>query len=131
MKGPGFRLDLDVRRLWECPACGKRLKMPGEVTQLACDCRGENSPPMRLVEPLRRTESPFDHVGYAAQKRIDAALRKPYGPSLPDEIEGSDADLRPPEEALPETTHAIDADAGPEGDPTESPETRGEGGEPP
>lgn len=121
MKGPGFRLDLDVRRVWECPACGRRLKMAGDVAQVACDCRGETSPAMRLVERLRRTESPFDHVGYAAQKRIDAAIRKPHGPplpesdeereSVPESIVGSDADLRPPEAALPETTHAIDADA--------------------
>jgi hypothetical protein len=68
---------------------------------------------MRLVESRRRTESPFDHVGYAAQKRIDAALRKPHGPSLPEEIEGSDAVLRPPEETLPETTHVIDAEVPP------------------
>src|SRR6478736_3191295 len=93
MKGPGFRIDLDVRRLWECSACGRRLKMPGDVAQLTCDCRSDNPPVMRLVEKLRRTESPFDHVGYAAQKRIDAAIRKP------------------PEPLLPETTHAIDADA--------------------
>jgi hypothetical protein len=108
MKGPGFRLDLDVRRLWECPACGTRLKMPASVVQLDCDCRGESSPAMRLVEGLRRTESPFDHVGFAAQKRIDAAIKKPHGP-LPLEEERSAGDLRPPEESLPETTHELDA----------------------
>ncbi len=128
MKGPGFRLDLDVRRVWECPACGKRLKLSGDVTQVACDCRGEASPAMRLVERLRRTESPFDHVGFAAQKRIDAAIRRPHGPPLPESdeerqtvpesIPGSDADLRPPEATLPETTHAIDADAPPILEPT-------------
>ncbi|MDQ3333136.1 MAG: hypothetical protein M3552_21225, partial [Planctomycetota bacterium] len=79
MKGPGFRVDLDVRRVWECPACGRRLKMQGDVTNMSCDCRGAGSENMRLVERLRKTESPFDHVGFAAQKRIDAAIRKPYG----------------------------------------------------
>jgi len=139
MKGPGFRLDLDVRRVWECPACGKRLRMAGEVTQLACDCRGEASPAMRLVERLRRTESPFDHVGDAPQKRIDAAIRKPHGPPLPESdeeqetvpesVEGSDADLRPAEASIPETTHAIDADAAQGAGETEdsgSRETEGE-----
>jgi hypothetical protein len=112
MKGPGFRLDLDVRRLWECPSCGRRMKFGGSVTQVDCDCRSDKPLAMRLVEKLHKTESPFDHVGFAAQKRIDAALRKPHG-TVPEEIDGSDADLRPADVALPETTHAIDADAPP------------------
>lgn len=78
MKGPGFRLGLDVRRIWECPACGRCLKRPGDVTQVDCDCRPEAPVAMRLVERCHKTESPFDHVGFAAQKRIDAALRKPH-----------------------------------------------------
>ncbi len=75
MKGPGFRLDLDVRRVWECPACGRRLKRLGNVAQLDCHCRPGNPVAMRLIEPRHKTESPFDHVGFAAQKRIDEALR--------------------------------------------------------
>ncbi|HEX6985251.1 MAG TPA: hypothetical protein VF170_07735 [Planctomycetaceae bacterium] len=117
MKGPGFRLDLDVRRVWECPACGRRLKTSGDVVRVDCDCRGDSPPAMRLVEKLHRTESPFDHVGFAAQKRIDAALRKSHAAEPeevePEEVDESDADLRPPDAALPETTHAIDADAPP------------------
>jgi len=111
MKGPGFRLDLDPRRAWECPACGKRLKMPGDVTFLICDCRSDNPPFMRLVERVRKTESPFDHVGFAAQKRIDAALRKSPNcdASASDDAEGIDI----ARSALPETTHEIDADAPP------------------
>ncbi|MGC1276520.1 MAG: hypothetical protein WBC44_22700 [Planctomycetaceae bacterium] len=78
MKGPGFRLDLDVRRIWECPECGRCLKRSGGVTQIDCDCRLDAPVAMRLVEKCHKTESPFDHVGFAAQKRIDAALRKPH-----------------------------------------------------
>ena len=97
MKGPGFRLDLDMRRIWECPACGRRLKCPGEVTQIDCDCRPEAPVAMRLVEKCHRAESPFDHVGFAAQKRIDAALRKPHAPSG----EETPADVVPPAEETP------------------------------
>lgn len=142
MKGPGFRLDLDVRRMWECPVCGRRLKFTGSVAQVACDCRVDTPPIMRLIEPIHRTESPFDHVGHAAQKRIDAAIRKPDGSCEADAREefddeelrqaaGVDAtsagelnaesppledaaeDRRPPDESLPETTHELDADAPP------------------
>jgi hypothetical protein len=36
MRGPGFRLDLDVRRTWTCPQCGAVRKAMGEVTTLEC-----------------------------------------------------------------------------------------------
>ena len=124
MKGPGFRIGLDCRRTWECPACGRRLKLHGHVASFSCDCRGAGSEAMRLVEPLHRTESPFDHVGFAAQKRIDAAIRKSHAEDE-DQVndvssdaefnEGlaDDADLRPTDAALPETTGEVDADAPP------------------
>lgn len=97
---------------------------------------------MRLVEPIHRTESPFDHVGHAAQKRIDAAIRKHDGScdvDVRDEfdneelrqaagvdsmgagelnaghppLENAAEDRRPPDESLPETTHELDANAPP------------------
>lgn len=87
---------------------------------------------MRLIERLRRTDSPFDHVGFAAQKRIDAAIKKPHpGDEVhADDISSDakfnagladDADARPTDAAIPETTGELDADAPP---PTaeESPE---------
>jgi hypothetical protein len=124
MKGPGFRIGLDCRRTWECPACGRRLKLHGDVTAISCDCRGPGSETMRLVEGLHRTESPFDHVGFAAQKRIDAAIRKPhpgdetYSDLVTSDAEfntglGDDADARPTDAAIPETTGELDADAPP------------------
>ena len=79
---------------------------------------------MRLIERLRRTESPFDHVGFAAQKRIDAAIRKPHCSDGSHTAEVSsdaefnegladDADVRPTDAALPETTGELNADAPP------------------
>jgi hypothetical protein len=49
-------LNLDVRRLWECPKCGRRIKLPGDVVTQFCRCGGESSGEgawMRLVEPKR------------------------------------------------------------------------------
>lgn len=41
MRGPGYRYDIDIRRLWECPACGKQMRLPGHLTYKWCRCRDE------------------------------------------------------------------------------------------
>lgn len=54
MKGPGIRIDLDVRRLWRCPRCGDERKATGTLTARTCsrpDCAGVW---MKLIEPLRK-----------------------------------------------------------------------------
>jgi len=47
-----MKLNLDVRRRWECPECGRTVKRHGDITSLACDC-GDVAVSMRLVEPQR------------------------------------------------------------------------------
>jgi hypothetical protein len=54
MRGPGFRNDLDVRRLWRCPSCGTERKIAGDVTTVACHC-GSRPTLMELIEPQRRS----------------------------------------------------------------------------
>ncbi len=49
MKGPGMRLDLDVRRVWKCPACGKEARTDGRSVSKTCPCTREGVA-MRLVE---------------------------------------------------------------------------------
>jgi len=39
MKGPYERLKYDLRRVWECPACGRQLRTSGAVTALVCPCQ--------------------------------------------------------------------------------------------
>ena len=62
MKGPYERLKYDLRRVFECPICHRRVRMPGSVTSVACTCRGdvsagETRPMMKLVEDgPRRTD---------------------------------------------------------------------------
>lgn len=54
MKGPGIRIDLDVRRLWRCPRCGDERKATGTLTARVCpraECAGVW---MKLIEPLRK-----------------------------------------------------------------------------
>ena len=38
MKGPSGRLRLQIRRLWQCPACGRREWTSGQVVTRACTC---------------------------------------------------------------------------------------------
>jgi hypothetical protein len=61
MKGPRGRLKHDVRRVWECPACGKRERTGGQVVTRLCPCQADAAPPrqtwMRLVEERPRGEA--------------------------------------------------------------------------
>ena len=61
MKGPYERLKYDLRRVFECPRCGRRVRMAGSVTFVTCHCAGnaatESPAWMRLVEDEpRRTD---------------------------------------------------------------------------
>ena len=38
MKGPGLRIDLDVRRVWRCSKCGRIVRTLGQVTAQRCGC---------------------------------------------------------------------------------------------
>ncbi len=49
MKGPGMRLDLDIRRVWRCPACGREMRSEGKEVGRMCGCTKEGVA-MRLVE---------------------------------------------------------------------------------
>jgi hypothetical protein len=54
MKGPGNRVRHDVRRVWQCPACGRREKTGGQVVCLRCNCgtagTATDPPWMQLIE---------------------------------------------------------------------------------
>lgn len=53
MKGPGLRIDNDVRRTWQCPVCGKTARAEGDFVGLRCSCKPDGTS-MRLVEGIRR-----------------------------------------------------------------------------
>jgi hypothetical protein len=54
MKGPSGRSKFDLRRTWECPVCGRRLRTDGRVVHRLCECGARETPPrqiwMRLIE---------------------------------------------------------------------------------
>lgn len=45
MKGPFERLKYDLRRIWECPQCGHKVRTDGTVTTQFCRCGKSNPPP--------------------------------------------------------------------------------------
>jgi len=52
MKGPFERLKYDLRRIWECPACGHKVRTDGAATSQFCRCGKNNTNPavaMKLV----------------------------------------------------------------------------------
>ncbi|MFG0333599.1 MAG: hypothetical protein ACF8TS_09580 [Maioricimonas sp. JB049] len=59
MKGPGLRLDLEVRRLWRCPKCGFERRVPARQVTVTCGCT-DSGTFMQLIEPKRavRAEPP-------------------------------------------------------------------------
>ncbi len=49
MKGPDQRIKLDMRRIWECPQCQARRRVPGDIVSVRCDCKPDGAW-MRLIE---------------------------------------------------------------------------------
>ncbi len=70
MKGPGVRVDLDVRRTWRCPKCGRVLRAAGQVVAVPCSCAPERTwmtleqppPRPRYVPPPRELEPVEDYT---------------------------------------------------------------------
>ncbi len=52
MKGPGLRIEIDVRRAWRCPTCGHNQRWPTDITAPRCFCVRDGVP-MKLNEGQR------------------------------------------------------------------------------
>ena len=52
MKGPGLRIEIDVRREWRCPTCGQNQRWPTDITAPRCYC-SRDGVPMKLAEGQR------------------------------------------------------------------------------
>lgn len=60
MRGAGLRLDIDVRRVWNCATCGAQRRVGAHVTTVRCQCAGR--PAMKLIEGMRR-DRPLKELG--------------------------------------------------------------------
>ena len=94
MRGPGLKLDLDVRRLWTCPVCRQQRRLPGDVTSALCPCR-DAGVPMQLTADarlLRRAErlTPLPYIKQAVSAPAEPALEAESVPSGSEEAAGDD-----------------------------------------
>ncbi len=81
MKGPGLRIDIDVRRVWRCPACATMRRTSGEVTTLRCSCK----PGGTLMQPVewRRRDRPIPQaVDPYIEIDLDAPVDEESAPSV-------------------------------------------------
>ena len=78
IKGPGIRLDLDVRRVWRCPSCQRVLKTAGHITSRTCPIDGAW---MQLDDSAQRAAGRlnFPSIGEAdgAPDRLEDASTEP------------------------------------------------------
>ena len=78
IKGPGIRLDLDVRRVWRCPSCQRVLQTAGHITSRPCPIDGAW---MQLADSAQRAAGRlnFPSIGEAdgAPDRLEDASTEP------------------------------------------------------
>jgi hypothetical protein len=81
MKGPGLRIDIDVRRVWRCPVCGTMRRTPGDVTTLRCGCKPGGTL-MQPVESRRRDRPVPQAVDPYIEIDLDAPVEGESAPSV-------------------------------------------------
>lgn len=126
MKGPGLRIKFDAKRAWKCPACGKTVRLAGDVASSLCSCTNPPSwmhllpdppkpkfsfekisipePPEEEQErprPEMASKSPPQDRPHRDQERRSQRGERPGGdrndrPSHPRELEQGGAESAPP-----------------------------------
>lgn len=113
MKGPGLKLDLDVRRLWKCPQTGQTIRLSGDVVAKSMEVNGETVF-MQLVEEQRKLHEDPYHFNFAetaasdqsSSERAAAAARSldtDQAPETEDAPQDAVDSAEPTEARTPET----------------------------
>ncbi|MBN73275.1 MAG: hypothetical protein CME32_28805 [Gimesia sp.] len=132
MKGPGIKLDLDVRRLWKCPKTGQTIRLSGDVVAKSTQVNGETVF-MQLIEEQRKLHEDPYHFDFAETAESDqssseraAALARALEaePAVePESITAQEA--APPQESSEQTESSASAE--PDQPAEESDESFGDG----
>ena len=96
MKGPGMRLDLDVRRVWQCPACSRESRSEVQVVTKLCGCTKEGVA-MRLVE--RPRPKPVVRIPQPSTPDSDIPELADFPTDIPVNPSGGPLVKRPPPES--------------------------------
>ncbi|MCR9233181.1 hypothetical protein [Gimesia chilikensis] len=132
MKGPGIKLDLDVRRLWKCPKTGQTIRLSGDVVAKSTQVNGETVF-MQLIEEQRKLHEDPYHFDFAETAESDqssseraAALARSLEAEPTDESESITAqEAAPPQESSEQTESSASAE--PDQPAEESDESFGDG----
>jgi hypothetical protein len=62
VKGPDHRNRVSVQRVWECPACHTRRRVPGDRVAMRCDCRPEGTWMQLAEDPTSRVNRALDKL---------------------------------------------------------------------
>lgn len=106
MKGPGLKLDLDIRRLWKCPQTGKTIRLSGDVVSKSIQVEGEEVF-MQLVEEKRslyRDPYHFDYFELAEEEQSSSERAAAAARSV--EENQSIEDTAPTEQPSPDVAAA-------------------------
>jgi len=83
MRGPGYKLSGDVRRVWRCSRCGCERKLLGDVTSLECSCQAGTW--MRIVHERIMVPRPIQRPSDVERRPIDFGIEAPPpAPPKPD-----------------------------------------------
>lgn len=100
MKGPGLQIDLDVRRAWKCPTCGRVLRLGLEVTAPRCFCVRDGVR-MKLIEDPQWGRKLLRPEVRAVLERIQAGEEFPRLPSsIPSDSQAVPREAQPGDEGL-------------------------------
>ncbi|MEW4527156.1 hypothetical protein [Maioricimonas sp. JC845] len=124
MKGPGLRLDLEVRRLWRCPKCGLERRVPDREVTVICDCT-ESGTFMQLIEPKRTVRAEPPPLDPFLDIELEPSSRRPPAPEPQPQGEPDAAPTEPVLETsaaqVPQTAEAPPPEAAPsEATPTQT-----------
>lgn len=112
MKGPGLKLDLDVRRLWKCPQTGQTIRLSGNVVAKPVEVDGKTVF-MQLVEEKRsQYRDPFHFEYYVPPEHDQSSSERAAAAARSiDEPEASPVDTPVDQPVDNVTDHSITEEA--------------------
>ncbi|MFK7778344.1 MAG: hypothetical protein QM501_09500 [Gimesia sp.] len=101
MKGPGLKLDLDVRRLWKCPQTGKTIRQSGNLVSKSVQVDGKEVF-MQLLEEKRSLYRDPYHFDYfeLAEEELSSSERAAAAARSDDENQTTEETAAPEQQAL-------------------------------
>ena len=101
MKGPGLRLELDVRRIWRCSKCGRTVRTQGQVTAQRCSCTSDPVQWMNLElaakkEPFRAPVREHLPEAWEVEESTAPPIAPPAAAESPAILEHPAAEIPPP-----------------------------------